>query len=211
MMDTLTFENDAGKVFRLTDYGLFLKYFDAPEPEPKTYIESIEGADGDLDLTEWAGVIRYENRPVTFGIRDMNDTWWREFAAFANGKNLKITHSDDPEHYYYGRCTLKHQTRKRVTDVEVQASCNPYRLQHRETVVAVDVTNSATVTLEALARPVTPRITVDAEINIEYDGTGITLLPGTHTVYDLLLTTTPKTVAIHGNGKITFAWRDGVM
>jgi len=211
MMDTVTLQDDAGKVFRLTDYGLLLKNFNAPEPAPKTYIESIEGADGDLDMTEWAGVIRYENRPVSFGVRDMSNTWWRDFVQFVHGKNMRITHSADPEHYYYGRCAVTHETQKHVTDVEVEASCQPYRLCDRETAVSVDVTGTATVTLEALSRPVTPRIRVNAEINIEYDGTGITLTPGEHEVYDLVLTTQPKTITINGTGKITFIWRDGVM
>lgn len=209
MIDTVTLENDAGNVLRLTDYGLILKYFDAPEPDPKTYIESIEGADGDLDMTEWAGIVRYKNRDVEFGIRDMTALWWREIVRFCHGRNVKITHSTDPDHYYYGRCTVTHETRENVTDLEVRASCGPYRLCHMETVVSRAVTGSASIALESVRRPVTPSITVSAEMTISFSGDSATLPAGTYTLPDLILTDSPTTVTVTGTGTITFKWRDG--
>lgn len=211
MIDTVRFENDAGKIFRLTDYGLLLKSFSAPEPAAKTYRETLDGADGDLDMTEWAGVIRYETRAVTIEVRDMTDQWWRELVNFLHGRNVKITHSQDEEHYYYGRAQAEHETGDRVTDVRISAICQPYRMRHEETVITRQVSGSDIVYLEAGRQPVTPTVTVDAEINLEYEGTGITLTPGTHTIRDLIITDNPVQVTINGTGTITFAWRDGVL
>lgn len=211
MMDTVRLENESGKIFRLTDYGLYLKYFDAPEPEAKTYRETIDGADGDLDMTEWAGIIRYNTRNVSFGVRDLSGHWWRELVNFCHGRNVKITHSLDEEHYYFGRIRASHTTQEHITDVELEAVCNPYRLCHTETIITKAVTGSATVSLEALRRPVTPTVTVSAEMNLTYLGTGITLPAGTHQVDDLILSETPVSVTITGTGTITFKWRDGVI
>lgn len=211
MIDTVWLEDDSGKTFRLTDYGLILKTFQAPEPNVKEYRESVEGADGDIDMTEWAGVLRYETRTVDFAVRDMTDTWWRDLVNFCHGRNIKITHSRDPEHYFYGRCTASHETQQHITDVALSAVCNPYRLAHRETVVSANITGAGEVALEAARRPVTPTVTVAEQMSLSYDGAGITLLPGTHEVNDLLITDTPKTVTVTGTGLITFRWRDGVL
>lgn len=211
MIDTVWLEDDSGKTFRLTDYGLILKTFQAPEPEIKTYREEVEGMDGDLDMTEWDGVVHYENREIQFAVRDMTDTWWRELVNFCHGRNIKITHSRDPEHYYYGRCTTSHETQQHITDVDLSVVCNPYRLAHRETVIPINVSGTQEITLEAQRRPVTPAVTVAAQMSLEYDGAGITLVPGTQNVKDLLITDTPKTVTVTGTGLITFRWRDGVL
>lgn len=211
MMDTVRFENDAGDVFRLTDYGLLLKAFSAPEPTAKIYLETLDGMDGDLDMTEWAGIIRYNSRKVDISIRDMGDYWWRELVNFCAGRNVKITHSQDEEHYYYGRAEVSHVSGDRVTDVNISANCQPYRLCHTETIVKKTVTTSDVVVLEALHRPVSPIVTVSANMNLTYEGSGITLLPGTHNVPDLILADHPVTVTITGAGTITFRWRDGVI
>ena len=209
MIDTITFENDAGKIFRLSDYGLILKSFDAPEPAPKTYIETVEGADGDLDMTEWTGVVRYQNRDVEIGVRDMSGYWWRELANFCHGRRMRITHSNDPDHYYYGRCVVSHETEQRVTDMVIAASCNPYRLCHRETVVSASVSGSATILLEARRRPVTPTVTVSAQMTIEYDGNTVALPAGTYPLMDLVITDSHVPVSVTGTGTISFAWQDG--
>lgn len=211
MMDTVRFENDAGDVFRLTDYGLLLKAFSAPEPTAKIYLETLDGMDGDLDMTEWAGIIRYNSRKVDISIRDMGDYWWRELVNFCAGRNVKITHSQDEEHYYYGRAAASHVSGDRVTDISISAVCQPYRLCHTETIVTSEITGSGTVILEALRRPVSPKVITSAQMNLAYEGTGITLPAGTHDAPDLILGDHPVTVTVTGTGTITFKWRDGVI
>ena len=65
MMDTVWFENTAGELFRPEDYGLLLKSFDAPSPAARTYFETVDGRDGVLDMSEWAGEVLFNARTVS--------------------------------------------------------------------------------------------------------------------------------------------------
>jgi hypothetical protein len=78
-----------------------------------------------------------------------------------------------------------------------------------ETVVSRAVTGSASIALESVRRPVTPSITVSAEMTISFSGDSATLPVGTYTLPDLILTDIPTTVTVTGTGTITFKWRDG--
>lgn len=211
MIDTVRFEDEAGKEFRMTDYGLILKSFSAPEPTAKTYRVSIDGMDGDLDMTEWAGVTRYNTRTVEIEVRDMDGFWWQELMSFCHGRNIKITHSQDESHYYFGRIEASHTTRERITDLKLKAVCQPYRMCHNQTIVTRAVTGSGSVMLEAAGRPVTSTATVSAEMILSYEGGERVLTAGTHELSDLVLTRSPVSVAITGTGTITFKWQDGVL
>ena len=190
MIDTLTLEDNNGQVFRMSDYGLLLKSFDAPEPLPKTYMQEIDGADGSLDMT---------------------DTWWRYLVDFCHGKRIKLTNSADPDYYYEGRCAASHETRKRVTDVSLELSCQPYRLSHRETVITAQVNGTASILLEAARKPVTPTITVSAEMTAEFDGYPMTLPAGSTFASLYVVTDTAKPLMLTGNGQVEIRWRDGVL
>lgn len=211
MMDSVRIENEAGDVFRLEDYGMLLKSFDAKEPAVKAYREEIDGADGDLDMTEWAGIIRYKTRKVQFVVRDMANRWWRDLVDFCHGRNIKITHSSDEEHYFFGRCETSHTTREHVTDVTLTVTCQPYRLSHLPTTITQAVTDSAEIVLVSARMPVAPKITVSATMVLIFDGMTVTLQPGTYTVPNFVVTSTPKTLEVTGTGQITLVWVDGVI
>lgn len=211
-MDTIWLENGAGEIFRLTDYGLLLVSFDAPKPKPKTYRIAVDGADGDLDMTEWAGVVRYNSRTVTAVVRDMTSLYADKLADFCAGRVVKIYHSADPARYYLGRCECSDKTRTHVTDMTITATCDPYKLCEMETVIASAITASGTVSLLAQRRPVSPSVTVSAAMAIAFDNTTVSFTAaGTYTVPTLVITDTPKTVTVTGSGNISFAWRDGVL
>lgn len=213
MIDTVTFENESGAVLRpMEDLGLFLVEYDAPPPAPKLYRVSLDGADGQVDLSEWAGEIRYNTRTVTAKFRDLEGRGFRELTQFLHGRRVKLTFSPEPDFYYYGRCDAAAEaTRRRVTNQTFTFTCEPYMLAHAPTVIRRQVGSGARILLAARRKSAIPQITVTDACTLEYGGNTYALTPGTHTVPTLIVTDKPQMLAVSGAGTITLQWRDGML
>lgn len=214
MINSVTFENEAGKIFRpYADYGVLLVSYDAPEPQPKTYRVSLEGMNGDVDMSDWAGAVYFNSRTVTCKLRDLGHTGWRALVNFLHGRRVKITFSDDAEWYFIGRCEdIQSSTRKRVTDTVLTFTCDPYKLAKNETAIVVTATETQKrQTLYTSRRRVVPEITVADNATLVYDGNTYTLTAGTHKPPTFIIDDTPRTVLITGSGTVKFKWRDGML
>lgn len=82
------------------DWGLQLQPYQIPLPEPKTEYLSLAGGNGQIDLTEAAGDIRYSNRTFTLTLQAIDHTrsWTRTASTIANaihGKRLNVVFSRD--------------------------------------------------------------------------------------------------------------------
>lgn len=109
------------------DYGILLVNYDAPPPEAKTYKVQIEGRSGSIDLTEWAGDVFYEDRPITIRLRDFQGDS-DDFITRLNGQRVKIYFDDKPDWYYVGRIeSIKNPTRKRIADLTMQIAGDPFK------------------------------------------------------------------------------------
>ncbi len=94
------------------DWGLFLRerpLFSAPKVK-ETRID-LMGADGDIDVTEAYGPVRYEN--VTggfiFSILGNRRTWESVYSKVKNaihGRKMQVITDENPEYYYIGRLTV---------------------------------------------------------------------------------------------------------
>lgn len=214
MIDTVFFEFPSGEVVNSADYGLILKSFDAPEPGVKTHRVQVDGADGELDMTEWAGVVRFESRIVTVAFRDMQSEGYKRLVNQLLGRNCKIILSSDPDWYFYGRCDeAGSNTRKRVTDTPLVFTCQPYKLRKYPTQIkqTVDATNGTQILLKALRRSAIPTISLTAACTLTFDGTSYSLAAGTHTVPGIVITDSPKTMTVTGSGNITITFEEGVI
>lgn len=111
------------------DYGLIMGSYDAPPPQPKIYRANIEGRNGTLDMSEWAGEIFYGDRTVTIMLRDMHGS--ANANAFVNrvtGRRCRMWFDDDPDYFYEGRCEkTATSTRQHVTDITLTLTCHPFR------------------------------------------------------------------------------------
>lgn len=209
---TLTFENSRGERFSLLDHGLKLISFDAPAPKPVLYNETVDGKDGALDLTEWAGIIRFNDRSVSAVVRDKSAKRFRELENFCLGNKLKIFHTMTPDYYYEGRCVscdtplLFHNT-----FTALSFTCFPYRLANIRKAITKAVSENTKFVLYSQRMPVTPEITVTGECTLTFDGSVITLQPGKYTVPNFVITDTPKEMLASGSGTVTLAWQDGVL
>lgn len=226
MIDTVVFENDYGDRLIPHQYGIVMKSHDTPLPAPRIYQYAIDGRDGMLDMTEWAGETKFENRDVTIAFLDMSAQFHQKLIQFAYGRMVKIMFSDDPEHYFYGRWTADNRsTRWRVTDGEMTFSCEPYRMCRRETAVrrlihTDDPSAIATgiIALRAARKRVVPTITATGVCEVEYQSRTYNVVEGSHTFNDIVLTDqfnimtiTSGEAAGHGDVTVTVSWRDGVL
>ena len=211
MMDNIYFVVD-NEIIYPADYGLILKAFDVADPEPKIYRYSIDGRDGDLDMTDWAGETKYNNRAVSAQFRGMEDSKWSDFANLINGKMCKIFHSSSRDYYYNGRCSsVNHVVSQHVTDGELQFTCDPYRMAIVDSSVYVASTNSAQISLSVMRKTVVPIINCSAACTLTDGSKTYNLSSGNNTIADFMIMRQPKTVTITGTANVTFTWKDGIL
>lgn len=211
MMDTVKFVLASGVEVDPEDYGLLLKSFDASVPEPKLNLISVSGRDGALDLTDWAGELRYDNRTVNIGFRDMNENSYLSMLQLIYSEKLKIIHSADDDYYYFGRCkSAVPKTRRHITDIELEFVCEPYRLSVAPTTVTKAV-SAFPVSIQAQHMSVIPQITLTDACSLTFNGVTKSLAAGTHTVPEFVITRTGGNMAASGSGTITIIWTEGVI
>ena len=212
MIENITFVLPSGEQVIPENYGLVLKSFEAPPPKAKTNLISIVGRDGDLDLTDWAGETRFESREVKMAFRDMRGEEYSPMFDKIHGAVCKIIHSVDNTLYYSGRCiNADAETKKHVTDVELEFSCAPYRLYTQPTIITKSVTSGLTIPLKAKRMSAVPTITLTAACTLTFDSVTKSLAAGTHVIPEYVITKAEKTMSVSGSGTITIAWTDGVI
>ncbi len=213
MIDTVVFENEHGDKFMpYQQYGIYMKSHTVSPPKPKLNRISLDGADGELDLSEWAGEVKYESRQVRIEFRDMDEVYYRRLVQFALGRMLKVMFSDDPECYMYGRCySIETQTSKRVSDVTMKMICDPYRMMRVPTRYRVVSSGSTSVLLKAQRRTSTPTIDATAACTVTFDGTTHNIASGSHDYPAIKITDQPKVMSISGSATLIISWTDGVL
>lgn len=212
MMDNVTFILPSEERVIPKYYGLILKTFDAPGPKAKLNLISITGRDGSLDMTDWAGETRYEDREVKISFRDMRGQDYAHVLNKIHGQRCKIIHSADTSLYYLGRCEdADIKTRRHVTDIDLSFTCFPFRMFTSKTAVSETVTNGLSIPLKARRMSAIPTITLTAACDVTLDGVTKSLAAGAHTVPEFVITQTAKNMTVSGAGTITIQWTDGVI
>lgn len=217
-MILVEFENSSGTKLRpFEDLEIVLSSHSVTPPQPKTYFVQVDGADGELDLSEWAGEVKYENRTVKatftcFAERVNHTEVVDTFKSFILGRRLKITFSDEAEYYYDGRCTaIEVKTEKSISTLECEFVCKPYKTAHESTVITKEVTDSLEIVLKAKRKTVVPTITVDETVTLKYGTLVYTIQAGTQQVPAIVVTDTPKILTVTGACNITLSWMEGVL
>lgn len=213
MIDTVVFENQYGEKFMpYEQYGIYMKSHSISPPKPKLYRYAVEGADGEVDLSDWSGEIRFEPREVNISFREMGEEFYHAVVQFALGRMIKVMFSNDREHYCYGRCTsIEADTKKRVTDADMVVLCDAYRLYRVPTIVTANVTSSGSVVLKARRMTATPTITASAACSVTFDGETYSLSAGVQAVDGIRITDRPQTMTISGTANLEIKWTDGVL
>lgn len=198
------------------EWGLILSSKEIKSPAPKINQIEIEGGDGVLDLTDFFGDVKYENRSLSFNFSKTNivpDGFLALYSLVQNtihGKMMQVILDDDPAHYYYGRVTINEwKSNKNIGEIVIEVDAEPYKYKLNETVLTVAVSGEDTVVLTNSRKRVVPQITTDAEFTISFDGYSGTFSAGTFTIPELVLKEGAKAVTVTGTGNITFRYREG--
>jgi len=175
------------------DFALVLNSKKIGVPQPKTYKVPIESADGELDLTEFFGGVKYGNRELEFKFTKIYGNFIEVFSAVQgaiHGRRMKIVLDEDPDYYYYGRIRVDQWESNATTGtVTVKCDCDPYKLKHEKTVQerVIGSSGSMLVRLYNTRKPAIPTITTSGEITIAYKGGSYSVSDGTFTLTNLLL------------------------
>ena len=218
------------------DLGLILTKTELPMPSPKFIRVSVPGMDGDLDLSDYFGRIRYENRKInmTFAVseayRSRYSTGTR-IATLFHGKKVRIIFDDDPDHYYEGRITMeKLEVKGKHHKITLVADCDPYKTDvipsHAPwkwdtfsfvTGVIRDTSNikvdgRLTYTLIGSPKPVALTVyTESSGIVVKKGKTSVTLERGLNTIYDIEILDGENSLVFEGNGIVSIQYAGGYL
>lgn len=187
-------------------------------PNVKTRKIEIEGADGDLDLTDFFGEPKYENvtHKFTFSTMEPQNEFLEQFSRIKNalhGKKMRVILDDDPLYYYVGRLHVSSfTTEKGIGMVSVEADCEPYKYKLAKTVYSKAVSGTETITLTNSRKRAVPEINIETadSLNIVYQQSYIwDLGSGSYTLPELELVEGENSITVTGTGTITFTWQEG--
>lgn len=147
------------------DWGLVLRPKARPLASPKTNIISIEGKDGDLDLTTaLTGDVKYNNvsYALEFTLTDKRENWEsriQEITTYLHGKRMNVIFSEDPDWYCVGRMTVGELNGSTGLGV-IKITCDfePYKLKAEETVIKESIEEGKVITLSNSRKWIMPTI-----------------------------------------------------
>lgn len=198
-----------------TDLHLIRTAKNIGSPSIKKATVKIEGADGELDYTEYFGDVKYDNVKLKFDFETIvpQSQFLPLFSTVKNalhGRKMKISLDDDPGYYYVGRIEVSEFTNKKnIGSIKITCDCEPYKYKNEMTVVSQAVSGSSTITLSNSRKRVVPQITADSAFTFAFGGITSQQSAGTFTIPELELTEGENTVTVTGTGNVTFSYREG--
>lgn len=207
-----------GNYHSFDDFSLILAQKIIGTPEPKTEEIDIPGGDGVLDLTEFFGDVKYNNRELSFEFSTIvpQSEFMDLFSRVQNalhGQKMQIVLDDNPNWYYMGRIRVSEwKAEKAVGKLTIDCDCEPYKYRMTETVVSKAMGGgTSTVILVNGRKRVIPTITTDAETTISFGDYSGTFNAGTFVIPELELVEGENAVKVRGTGTVSFSYREGVL
>lgn len=204
-----------GEYHSYEDFLLLRKSKEIGTPEPKKKTVEVEGADGELDYTEYFGEVKYSNRQLKFEFQtiarpDMFLQLFSEICDAIHGKKVRIVLEDDPDFFYIGRVNVSPFTNnKTIGEMTITADCEPYKYKSKETVISEAVTGSKTITLVNSRKRVVPTVTTTAPMTLTFEGNVYAVDAGTFVITGLELKEGENTITVAGTGTVTFEYQEG--
>lgn len=197
------------------DLFLFLVRKEIGSPVAKTKLIDVDGANGQLDYSEYFGEVKYKNRKLSFEFNTIVEpkhflTLFSAIQDALHGQRMKIILDADNEYYYIGRLSVSSfANEKNIGIISIECDCEPYKYKQNKTVVTVSVSDCETAILKNARMRVVPLITTTATMRITYENTTYVVDAGTFTLPTLELSQGQNIVEIEGNGQITFTYQEG--
>ena len=206
-----------GSYHSYDDLQLILSQKTIGTPSPKTETIDIPGGDGVLDLTEFFGEVKYNNRTLTFEFSTIVPPaqfmeLFKRVQNALHGKKMNIILTEDPEWYYIGRISVSEwKADRNIGKLTIDCDCEPFKYKLDKTMVQATVSNTEIVTLTNSRKRAVPEVKIESTggIQIVYQGSNIwDLGSGSYTLPELELVEGENTVTLSGTGTITFTWQE---
>lgn len=199
-------------------------------PSPKEKNIDVPGADGNLDLTEINGPVKYENRNIefTFSRQIEYESWHNlvsEIAAVLHGKKIKAILDTDPGYYYIGRFKLDtKKTDDVLAEICITGSVDPYKydledgtedwlwdtLDFEVGIIReynnISINGSGTITIVGREKYTEPVITCSSPMVLTCGSIIVNLPAGTTKVYEILLGPGDHELVFSGHGTVTVSY-----
>jgi hypothetical protein len=206
-----------GGLHTYDDLHLILSKKEIGSPAVKTKKIDVEGADGELDLTEFFGEPKYENVRHKFEFstiipQAMFITQFSDIKNALHGKKLKIILDDEPGAYYVGRLFVSNFTdEKGIGKVTIEADCEPWKYKAAPTVISQTFTETATITLANARKRAVPEVQIETadKLRLAFGFNVWDLGAGSYTLPELELVEGENVVEVTGTGTITFTYQEG--
>ncbi len=201
-----------GNFHSWNDFSLILTQKTIGTPSPKTETIDIPGGDGVLDLTDFFGEVRFENRPLefVFSTNVPQSEFMKLFSKVQNaihGQKMRIVLDDDSEWYYTGRITVSEwKADKSIGTLTVDCDCEPYKSKLGNTVVTVEVNGATSVILTNSKKIVVPTITITGEVELTFGTNFYTLGAGVYDLPAVQLVNGENTILLDGAGTVVFSY-----
>ena len=203
-----------GNYHSYNDFSLILSQKTISAPSPKVESIEIPGGDGVLDLTDFFGEVKYNNRELTFEFSSIVPqadflTLFSRIQNAIHGQKMQIVLDDDPEWYYIGRVTVPEwKTEKNIGKLTIECDCEPYKVKIAETVISKAVDGETTVILPNSKKTVVPTITITGEISLTFGTNFYTLSAGVYDLPAVKLATGNNEILLSGAGTASFRYRE---
>lgn len=202
------------------DWRLILNAKSLTPPEPKTNYITVDGRDGDIDLSEaLTGEVKYENRTASFTFLLTEGTYLErealinEITGYLHGRVMEITTDDDPLHYLSGRCKITDVSNvNSFGSISIEANCDPWRYSINDTILNHTITKATEIICPNFGtKSLIPELTVTGDISIAFDNQVVSLASGTHKITDLIVRNGGKILNVSGSGTLVIKYREAVL
>ena len=203
-----------------SDLHLLMTGKEIGSPEVKRQTIDIEGADGELDFTDFFGEPKYMNAQHRFDFESIQprNEQLSQFTDIKNklhGKKGRIILDDDPSFFYVGRCFVSaYKPEKVIGRISIECDCEPYKYKVDETVVTRAINGTETVSLTNGRKRAVPLVTIqtDTSMKIVYNTNYVwDLQAGSYMLPELELVEGDNAVTVMGVGTVTFRWREATL
>ena len=197
------------------NFALILTSKTIGQPIVKTEYVEVLGADGQLDLTEAFGEVKYLNRKLTFVFSIFEDAneWAAAYSRVLNnlhGKKMKIVLDDDPDFYYIGRVTVSdYVSSKRIGNITIEVDAEPYKYKQILTIVTRTVNGTLNMDYYNLRKSVVPKFVTTAQVQITHNGNTYTIGSGTHIIPNIIFTRGTNTLTLSGTATVAVHYQEG--
>ena len=199
------------------NFALILTSKTIGQPLVKTEYVEVLGADGQLDLTEAFGEVKYLNRKLTFvfSIFEDSEQWADAYSNVLNnlhGKKMKIVLDDDPNFYYIGRVNVSdYMSAKKLGTITIEVDAEPYKYKQILTIVTRTVSGTLTVDFYNSRKSVVPKFITNGQVQIVYNnGNSYTISgSGTHVIPNIIFKQGINTLTFNGTATVTVQYQEG--